>query len=479
MPPTNASGEIVPGRPVLPAAGAQGGFVLPSNRALPPIPEAAGANANQAHTLAELIDIAQRSNPSTRIAWNAAREAALAVGLAQSTFLPRLTAVVVGGYRYGSGDDTTQLGRRAVSSQSDDNLTGGAAVLGLQWLIFDFGQRAALVDAAGQTAIAANVAFTAAHQQVIYDVTLAYYMNATARERVALLERSLANARAVQAAAEAAVQQGQGTVVEVAQARQATAQTELRLVQARGRAQDSHQTIVTATGLPPRAALRVATTARRPLPPNVDTLAEATMNEAVARRPDVLAAFARLRAAEAGITAARASFFPSFFATGNIAGTDGRLGISSLPAVGEMGTSTLNLSGRQFSSLILGGLAVPIYDGGVRSTTLRQAQARADSAGAALRRTRDDAVRDIVMAENALRTSVASHVAATILESAANTTFDAALASYRNGTGTLTAATVAQNGLLDARMAREDSYSAAQIAAAGLAFAMGMLRGGP
>lgn len=202
------------------------------------------------------------------------------------------------------------------------------------------------------------------------------------------------------------------------------------------------------------------------------------MNEAVARRPDVLAAFARLRAAEAGTTAARASFYPSFFASGNIAGTDGRLGISSLPAVGEMGTSTLNLSGRQFSSLILGGLAVPIYDGGLRSTTLRQAQTRTDSAEAALRRTREDAVREIVTADTALRTSVASNVVATTLEATATTAFDAALASYRSGTGTLTAATIAQSGLLDARLAREDSYSAAQIAAAGLAFAMGMLRAG-
>src|SRR5258705_13115697 len=42
--------------------------------------------------LAELIDIAQRSNPQTREAWERARQAALAVGLVESTYAPQLSA---------------------------------------------------------------------------------------------------------------------------------------------------------------------------------------------------------------------------------------------------------------------------------------------------------------------------------------------------------------------------------------------------
>jgi len=40
------------------------------------------------YNLAELIDIAQRSNPETRVAWERARQAAAAVGLTESAYYP-------------------------------------------------------------------------------------------------------------------------------------------------------------------------------------------------------------------------------------------------------------------------------------------------------------------------------------------------------------------------------------------------------
>src|SRR3954462_13975891 len=48
--------------------------------------------------LAELIDIAQRNNPDTRIAWERAREAAAGVGLSESAYYPYLVASAAAGY---------------------------------------------------------------------------------------------------------------------------------------------------------------------------------------------------------------------------------------------------------------------------------------------------------------------------------------------------------------------------------------------
>src|SRR5262249_56269925 len=47
---------------------------------------------------AELIDIAQRSNPETRVAWERARMAAAAVGLTASAYYPYVVAAAAGGY---------------------------------------------------------------------------------------------------------------------------------------------------------------------------------------------------------------------------------------------------------------------------------------------------------------------------------------------------------------------------------------------
>src|SRR5262249_9151042 len=49
------------------------------------------------YDLPELIDIAQRTNPETRVAWEKARQAAIAVGLAEGTYYPLLAATATGG----------------------------------------------------------------------------------------------------------------------------------------------------------------------------------------------------------------------------------------------------------------------------------------------------------------------------------------------------------------------------------------------
>src|SRR6266480_4655746 len=48
--------------------------------------------------LAELIDVAQRNNPETRVAWERARQAAAAVGLSESAYYPFLVASAAAGY---------------------------------------------------------------------------------------------------------------------------------------------------------------------------------------------------------------------------------------------------------------------------------------------------------------------------------------------------------------------------------------------
>jgi outer membrane protein TolC len=72
-------------------------FTIPPDTAVE-LPPPADIDANHVYALAELIDIAQRRNPSTRVAWEQARQAAIKVGMAQAAYLPVLTAGVLGGY---------------------------------------------------------------------------------------------------------------------------------------------------------------------------------------------------------------------------------------------------------------------------------------------------------------------------------------------------------------------------------------------
>ncbi|HEY0270266.1 MAG TPA: TolC family protein [Sphingomonas sp.] len=475
QPATTPSGEIVAGaRPATGGAPSPEGYVLPSNPAVAGLPAAPTIDPARTYDLPDLIDLAEATNPETRIAWNEARNAALAAGIARSSYLPRITASALGGYQTSHGHGSA-LGTGA---GEDVSATGSISALSLQWLLFDFGERSAVVAAVDQGVVIANIAFTAAHQKLIHDVSLAFYLHSAARARVSTVARSLKDAQDVEAAAEDRYKHGIGTVIEVAQARQATAQAHLAQVQADGAAQDAYITLLSAMGIPPLLRIKVADASDHKLSPAIGVSVEQIIASALARRPDVLAAYAAQKASLASVKAAQAEFLPKFFVSASGAYTTGGLDVTAVPSVGDQAPA-LNLSGRRLGATILGGVTMPLYDGGTRDAMLAQARARADNAGLALDRVKDEAVRQIVMADNALKTSLATHEATGSLVAAAQTTYDAALAAYRHGVGASTDVLMAERQLLEARNAATDSYSTALSAAATLALATGSLGGAP
>jgi outer membrane protein TolC len=468
VPATTDTGEIIAGAHQAPPTA--DGYVLPGNPVLGRIPPPPSVDTGRRYSLSELIDLAESSNPATRIAWNDARRAALAAGIAESAFLPNITATAIGGYQ-GSTGHATALGTGFSSNQS---LDGTVSALSLQWLLFDFGERAAVVDAAKQGSVISNIAFTVAHQQLIYSVSLAFYNHAAARARLTTATQSVKNAREVQAAAEDRYRHDIGTVTEVAQARQGTAQANLALVQATGGAENAYLALINAMGISPLTKIKIADVSGRKLSPSMAAPVESIISDALARRPDVQSAYAAQKASLANVQAARAAFMPKFFLSATGSYVAGDLSVTSLPSGGQQ-PPTVNINGNHFGAGIFAGVTVPLYDGGTRDAQLARARADADSADARLTQVRDDAVRQIVLADNALHTSLSAYAASQTLETATQTTFASALAAYCNGFGSITDLTLAETQLLQAKDAVTDTYSTALSAAATLALSTGSL----
>src|SRR5438874_2382424 len=115
-------------------------------------------NPRKTYNLAELIDIAQRSNPETRVAWERARQAAAAVGLTESAYYPYLVAAAAGGYdrafipfptlAVDKAKLLTGPPLAAVSISGGSSLVTEARVyrgeLSAKWLLLDFGERSAV-----------------------------------------------------------------------------------------------------------------------------------------------------------------------------------------------------------------------------------------------------------------------------------------------------------------------------------------------
>jgi outer membrane protein len=485
-------GEVPPSSlPLTTRSGARD-FGLPPMEGLPLVSPPPTIEPTHTYSLAELIDLAQTNNPETRVAWEHARQAALAVGIVKALYLPVLTATAVTGAQRNSGQGP--LSSLAVNN----DLNGTVGSVALEWLIFDFGQRDALKRATTDLSFASNVAFNGMHQKIIYDVSRAFYDYSSARQRVAIAAQSKTESAHLLDAAQDRLKQGIGTTVETAQAQQFLAQAAFNLVQARGAERDSYHTLLAAVGISPVATLQIEDVSGRLLPANSMVPVEHIIAEAIARRPDIQASYATARATRAAVTAVEAEFLPKVFVAASDTYATGNLNITSLPSVPSLGSistslpslpaptptttsipnlsSTLgNLSLNQNNATVLAGVAVPLFDGGVRDARVREARSRTDAAESTVQHLEHTAATEIVAADDALRSSLEANRAATVLVSASLTAYDAALAAYKTGAGTLTAALEAERALLSARLAKAQAHGTAQIAAASLAFSTGRL----
>src|SRR5262249_4007145 len=230
-------------------------------------------NPRKTYGLAELIDIAERNNPDTRVAWERARQAAAAVGLSESAYYPVIVASAA------AGDDRAflplpTLARNAQHpSINNVEITGGGSLvteakvyrgeLNAKWLLLDFGERSAVVAAAREQLMIANVGFNATHQKIVFQVTDRFYQLGTVHQKVLVARSSLEAAQQVEQAVQARIDSGLATQPELLQAQQQSAQTEFDVEAATGLESDARVALVESIGILPTVPLKVADLSQR------------------------------------------------------------------------------------------------------------------------------------------------------------------------------------------------------------------------
>ena len=453
--------EEVATQPALSRPGPSQQFTVPPNTAVH-LPSHADIDPSHVYSLVELIDIAQRRNPATRVAWEQARQAAINVGIARAAYLPALTASAVAGYEHIVSPFPSNLVAQGFITA---NIQEVVPQLAVSYLLLDFGGRAAAVEAAGQLSIAGNAAFTAAHQQLIFNVARAYFMLDGADAAVRAERQALADAQVVQQSAEALSGRGLATIVNVQLARRGTAQAQYDLAQATATQHDAMYTLLAAMELPPTTTLHVADASTRPLPPRTARTVDDTLRKALQRRPDLLANVAKLRATDANIVAARSALAPKISLSANVQGNISRLNVDNSPYFGV---------GRPQGALVL-NLEWPLYEGGLLQNKLHLAQSQREAVADELNESTDQALREVALAYDQVETGLQQYDAAVALQTASNAAFHSASDSYAQGVGTFTDAVSAQTGLAAARAAVAQAHAQSLINAAALAFATGEL----
>jgi len=458
----NDTQDLAPASPdtpwQIPASSAPSPSEIAPAANLPPV----NVNPGHSYSLAELIDIAERRNQTTRIAWEQARQAAIGVGIAQAAYLPVLTASAIGGYQHVALPFPSDLVSRGYITA---NVQEFIPQLAISYLLLDFGGRQAAVDEARQLSLAANITFTQAHQKLIFDVARGYFALDGADTQLRDAQQALKDAQELQRSAEALYGRGLATIVAVDLARQETAQRQYDLALARTAQHDATYGLLTAMDLPPTTQLRIVDISDRPLPHPASGTVQRLLDEALRQRPDLLAAVAHLRATDAGIAAARSAFLPKLSVSANVQGNFGQISVDGSPYERVTQPQT--------------GLFLhfdwPLYQGGLLENRLRAAQSEHAAAADALQETRNQALRQVALAYDQLDTGLQQYDAAVALNTAAEASFGSASDSYAHGVGTLTDAMSAEAALSAARAEVAQAHAQSLVNAAALAFATGAL----
>lgn len=398
--------------------------------------------------MAEVIDVALRTSPRTRAAWEAACAAAARHASRKGAYAPSIDL--------GAGvtwqESFTSPGRSQSESRDYD------ADISARWLLFDFGGREASISESRQALVAANWNHNQSIQDVILGVQEAGFRYVAIRAMRGAEESSIREARASLDAAEARHRGGLATIADVLQARTALSQAQLSLDGLEGDLLASRGALAVAMGLPASFEFDLAEPST---PARVESLTaevEIFMERARRDRPDLAAARAEAEASRARFTATRAEGYPSFSAGGT---------------VGRRWFETFDTHQDRYSASI--EMTIPLFTGLSHRNDVRAAAADIRAAEDRLRSAELDVGLEVWSGYFDWKTAVQRLGTSGELLASATESHRVAAGRYQQGVGDILELLAAQAALESARAIRVQAWTDWYLAMARLAHATGAL----
>lgn len=395
--------------------------------------------------LADAVDLALCNNPQTRESWAFAKSQAAQVGVARSDYLPNINGAVV-------LQRTESWNTPSTGGQTD--LDGA---LTFNYLLFDFGGRDAALEQARQSLLAADWSHNANLQIVLLNAVQAYYQLYAAQEAVqAVLAAEKASLNSLEAT-RARLRAGTATRADVLQAQTAYSQSQLDRTQAEGDAATARGVLANALGLSAERPLVIAP------PPDLEArqVAERAVTQLIevarTHRPDLAAAQAQVRAAQSNIKVQESAGKPTVSLFAGLGATASAPGLD--PGNGSIGLQ----------------VSIPLFTGYRSTYQILQARDQLEVQTAARDRLATEVSLDVWRAYQDLQTQGQSLATTEELVASAQESYNAALARYKAGVGTIIDLLNAQSALASAQLQRIRARYQWNLAKVTLARAIGVL----
>jgi TolC family type I secretion outer membrane protein len=399
-------------------------------------------------TLADVVELALCNNPQTHALWANSRAQAAQFGSSLASYLPTLAGPIsISGTRNRAGATTTEAQQKSVG-------------VSISYLLYDFGGREAGAESARQLLFAANATRDETLQAVYLSAVQSYYALLSARASVQAYLTAEAAARKSLDAAQARYQMGAGTPADRLQAQTALSQAVLNRIRAEGDAANAQGELVNVMGFEVSQPFELA-----PSPePSPDTMAEQGLGKLIEQarlnRPDLAAAEAQIKAAEAQLVATKSAGLPTFSLSGGFSrSVSENAGVSSTSFDNSFGIS----------------VHMPWFSGFKDTYQNRAAQAQVEGKVAERDRLANQIALEVWKAYQALLTNSQALRAADDLVASAEQSEKMALGRYQAGVGSILDALTSQSALASARQQRVTALYNFQANKFALAQAIGQL----
>ena len=432
---------------------------VPARASMPVIP----VDLRGPLSLAELTDLALMLNPKTRQAWLQARAEAATLGIENADGAPQITGL----YSHRIGRQISGTTGAPVPVQT----VYGPSV-SLSYILYDFGQRDADIEAANYRLLAANLAQNRVLQEVASQVEQAYYRVLAFDFLVRASRESLQNFETALDAAQRRRSSGLATAGDEYRAETQVGQARLVLTRNDGELSKARGQLANAVGLPVSFPLQLKPVSEKPLVSEITQSMDVLLEKAKTNRPDLIAAEARARAARANARSVSKAGLPSLeFVT-----TAGRVQFtnSGLVPISPVTAAQAQVQRAEQDVYQFGfNLKIPIFSGFRDTYSVRRAQDLAEQAESARDQLVSQAELEVWQAFFDLQTAASSVASTGNLVKSATESAAAAAARYKAGVGNLLDFITAQLDDTNARVQEIQSYLDWYSALARLNFSLG------
>lgn len=420
----------------------------------------------RSYELSSLIELGLANNPQTRSAWFNALARSAQVGQAKSPYYPKLSLQASGGYQksfYQINDGPMGLRQTSLTPELD-----------FEYLLLDFGRRAADVRRTVALLDAANLAFSRNIQNTVYAIQQSYFAHAAALSQRDAAKANLELSKTILAMVEAQVANGLGTKPELDTARKTFAQADFDLSSAERNVEVTLGNLRVATGLQANAPLKVVpgeaggndTNAAAAHYEELGSKVDKMIDQAIQKRPDLAARRADIAASRAAVERANADFMPKLSLQGAYS-SEPYVYTASQPS--QTGTYYGNAQG--YSGFAV--LSWDLFDGFQRVEKVKQSQAEESQARANADSTKLQTTQEVWIAYNDFLKAKKKVAYASSQVVSAQENFNSAQAAFANQLLNITDLISNQSALAAARFDEAGARADYLTCLASLSLAMG------